>query len=75
LRSKGRLSFPLCCAIDGVRTNEPIFQDWPSSKRQQLKILASKALQPLKAMKNREAVDLASSEFTGGFSGADIAGE
>ncbi|KAL3765258.1 hypothetical protein ACHAWO_001199 [Cyclotella atomus] len=74
LRSKGRLSFPLCCAIDGVRTNEPIFQDWPSSKRQQLKILASKALQPLKAMKNREAVDLASSEFTGGFSGADIAG-
>lgn len=73
LRSKGRLSFPLCCAIDGINTaEEPRSQYTPSSKRQHLKQLA---LRPLSAIKKRSIVDLADEKYTGGFSGADIAGK
>jgi hypothetical protein len=75
LRSKGRLSYPLCCALDGVRAKEESSEGTrPSSKRQQLKEFAGKALRDLSAMKKRGAVDLASKEYTEGFSGADIAG-
>ncbi|KAL3794145.1 hypothetical protein HJC23_012852 [Cyclotella cryptica] len=39
-----------------------------------LRNLAKKALRPLSVMRARGFVDLASDEYTGGFSGADIAG-
>lgn len=69
LRSKSRLSVPLCRAIDGVDNHNS--QDMKSlSKRQRIKILVRNAL-----LRERGAVDLASDEYTGGFSGADIAGK
>jgi SpoVK/Ycf46/Vps4 family AAA+-type ATPase len=76
LRSKGRLSCPLCCAIDGIpiRSNNDNGDVRPFSKRQQMKEFAGKALRPLSAIKEMGVVDLASDEYTGGFSGADIAG-
>ena len=69
LRRKSRLSVPLCRAIDGVDNHNS--QDMKSlSKRQRIKTLVGNAL-----LRERGAVDLASDEYTGGFSGADIAGK
>lgn len=69
LRSKSRLSVPLCRAIDGAYND--YFQDMKSSsKRQRIKALLRKA-----SLRGIGAIDLASDEYTGGFSGADIAGE
>jgi len=68
LRSKSRLSVPLCLAIDGAYND--YFQDMKSlSKRQRIKALLRKA-----SLRGRGSIDLASDEYTGGFSGADIAG-
>ncbi|KAL7484439.1 hypothetical protein ACHAW6_010965 [Cyclotella cf. meneghiniana] len=72
LRSKGRLSDPLCCAIDGIRKDSQRIR--PLSKRRKINDLAQKALRPLSMIQSRGLVDLASDEYTGGFSGADIAG-
>jgi SpoVK/Ycf46/Vps4 family AAA+-type ATPase len=78
LRKKGRLSKPLCCAIDGVRYNEGIEGDdagdftqqvvqAPTRKRDKVKkILLQVAPLP------RRNFDLAA--VTDGYSGADLAG-
>jgi vesicle-fusing ATPase len=76
LRKKGRLSKPLCCAIDGVKYKGSLdgengsgkVQDIPSMrKRDKMK----KILRQVSPLSNRK-FDLAVA--TDGFSGADIAG-
>jgi len=66
LRKMGRLSQPLCDAIDGIRSNvfEEAIEQTPKSKRQRFFNLFSHF--------RRSMQDLA--EVTKGYSGADIAG-
>ena len=69
LRRKGRLSKPLCCAIDGVKHNydEDVGEiTGKKSKRQQLKSLIRNSVS--------STYDLASDSITNGFSGADLQG-
>jgi SpoVK/Ycf46/Vps4 family AAA+-type ATPase len=71
LRRKGRLSKPLCCAIDGVKHTYDDFADENmgiKSKRQRLKRLIKNSVS---AVSN---YDLASDSITSGFSGADLQG-
>ena len=70
LRSKGRLSKPLCCAIDGINSNddEAIEGSPRISKRQRLKNVIRKSISTM------STYDLASDSVTGGFSGADLQG-
>jgi SpoVK/Ycf46/Vps4 family AAA+-type ATPase len=90
LRTNGRLSRPLCCAIDGVRSdyhnnNEnlmsipPYTSDGATSsfhpqKRNLLWDRVVKTRNWLHRIRLRPAYDLAADSATGGFSGADIAG-
>ena len=69
LRKKGRLSKPLCYAIDGVRgsVDGEIDEKITKSKRQKLKRFISKSI-------SFSNYDLAADSVTGGFSGADIQG-
>jgi ATPases of the AAA+ class len=77
LRKKGRLSKPLCCAIDGVKYKESVSRDEydqgqiqdVSSIRKRDKV--KKILKQVSPLSNRK-FDLAVA--TDGFSGADIAG-
>jgi vesicle-fusing ATPase len=66
LRRRGRLSEPLCQAIDGVRrlssSSEASSLFWRRRRAKRFGMLGKKVK------------DLASSRWTGGFSGADIAG-
>jgi vesicle-fusing ATPase len=66
LRRKGRLSTPLCEAIDGVRRTKDSNKLFVSQKAKRDFFFA-----PLRGMKIK---DLAAEQWTGGFSGADIAG-
>jgi vesicle-fusing ATPase len=76
LRKKGRLSRPLCCAIDGVRYKEGI------DEITDLGISTEKALRKRDKLKNiiRNATPLSGRYFdlaaasTNGYSGADLAG-
>jgi vesicle-fusing ATPase len=70
LRKNGRLSKPLCCAIDGVKcdSEEDVYEEpAQKSKRVRLKQLVNKSL-------TFSAFDLAADSVTGGFSGADLQG-
>ena len=70
LRKKGRLSKPLCYAIDGVsyKATQDNAEDIERvSKRQRLKKIIKKSI-------SFSAYDLAADSVTGGFSGADIQG-
>lgn len=73
LRTRGRLSKPLCCAIDGVRYNgddEGIEEDSQRiSKRTRVKKMIRKRISTMST-----SYDLASNSVTGGFSGADLQG-
>ncbi len=71
LRSKGRLSKPLCCAIDGLKCDDDNVIDSDAqiiSKRQKLKRMIRKSISTL------SLYDLAADTVTGGFSGADLQG-
>jgi len=75
LRSRNRLSYPLCCAIDGVRRKSSMFNEivenpqFRGRTRRKLKSF----LRSITA-RDSEFIDLADDAYTGGFSGADIAG-
>jgi vesicle-fusing ATPase len=87
LRNKGRLSKPLCCAIDGIPLGQS-FEDEAAKpgdsfggdlstarrrKRDALKQAIGKMLYEASSAM-RPTFDLAADSNTGGFSGADIAG-
>lgn len=78
LRKKGRLSKPLCCAIDGVAdydsetpASEAFEERVPGRKRDAVKRVLNR-IAP--SVINLPAYDLAADYATGGYSGADIAG-
>ncbi|KAL3802766.1 hypothetical protein HJC23_007543 [Cyclotella cryptica] len=87
LRKRGRLSHPLCCAIDGVRSayagetgiDETISGVELSSdssrgrKRRAIKRATSNIIDYISPGKN-SLYDLADDRVTGGFSGAELAG-
>jgi vesicle-fusing ATPase len=65
LRRKGRLSRPLCQAIDGIRVLAEV-EDEPN--------LFWRLLRAVPKLPSRRVNDLAAERWTGGFSGADLAG-
>lgn len=70
LRKNGRLSKPLCAAIDGVGSTlseDSTENTERKSKRQQFKRLIKQTI-------SFSTYDLAADSITGGFSGADIQG-
>jgi vesicle-fusing ATPase len=69
LRKKGRLSKPLCCAIDGLRCNEEVQDEVQVLTRKRDKV--KKILRQVTPL-SRRYFDLAAA--TDGFSGADLAG-
>ena len=71
LRRRGRLSQPLVEAIDGDETTPMDIRPRQSTRGPKLKLLGEK--RP-KWLRKSKSVDLASDEYTKGFSGADIAG-
>ena len=80
LRQRGRLSHPLCCAIDGVspvRTPQEVEKDVDSSMKT---IRSGRKRRAVRQVMRRirstmtPIYDLANDAVTGGFSGADIAG-
>ena len=82
LRSKGRLSQPLCCAIDGVASNYSkesiVFNheevDRPRRrKRSAIKRATGNFMNSISSTKNI-VYDLADDKVTNGFSGAELAG-
>lgn len=78
LRSKGRLSKPLCRAIDGSRRSPPAStsSSFAENGRSRMRSFLSERLS-WKASGSSGVVsmhDLASDRWTGGFSGADIEG-
>jgi vesicle-fusing ATPase len=89
LRQKGRLSRPLCCAIDGVRyissrsrdesllissnKSSGITDETRQRKRDAFKRVVGRAWSEASSVM-RPAYDLSADSITGGFSGADIAG-
>jgi vesicle-fusing ATPase len=85
LRKKGRLSHPLCCAIDGITseyTQEAVLEVSDSEdnilhrsrgrKRRAIKRATSNLLNSVSHRLN--VYDLADDRVTGGFSGAELAG-
>jgi len=77
LRKRGRLSKPLCCAIDGIKHSSDesdgfddysIGSEGKQSKREKLKKLIRRSLS------SASSFDLAADSVTGGFSGADLQG-
>ena len=84
LRNKGRLSFPLCCAIDGEYSSKAYETAGTGGadgddvsprgrKRQALKRVLKQALADAQSVV-RKPYDLAADYATGGYSGAEIAG-
>ena len=78
LRKKGRLSKPLCYAIDGVAVHDFIPTD---DENRDVHRISGRKRDAVKRVLNRiapsvlnPAYDLAADYATGGFSGADIAG-
>lgn len=86
LRKGNRLSYPLRCAIDGVKMGkssafeqgEVVGKNEDSQyklrKRERLKSSAKKLFRPWSSISQSASLDLADDEYTGGMSGADIAG-
>lgn len=86
LRKGNRLSYPLRCAIDGVKMGKSSefeqgevvgrYEDsqYKLRKRERLKSSAKKLFQPWSSISQSPSLDLADDEYTGGMSGADIAG-
>ena len=76
LRKKGRLSRPLCCAIDGisVMSNDDIKGESHSIRKRDILKRAIKAAWYEASSAIRPTYDLAADSSTGGYSGADIAG-
>ena len=66
LRRRGRLSKPLCDAIDGTKY-QPLTD---SSFKSNIKSLFSRRV----SLREKRILDLAAEKVTGGFSGADLAG-
>ena len=80
LRKKGRLSKPLCCAIDGVADYDRPLMNGENSDVTEGRVTGRKR-DAVKRVLNRIApsvinptYDLAADYVTGGYSGADIAG-
>jgi vesicle-fusing ATPase len=86
LRKKGRLSHPLCCAIDGVKSaykKEVLLEESSSDhvlvdttrgrKRRAIKRATSNLINSIASV-NEVVYDLADDRITGGFSGAELAG-
>jgi vesicle-fusing ATPase len=78
LRKKGRLSKPLCCAIDGVAdydreaaTGGNLDETVPGRKRDAVKRVLNRIAPSVISL---PTYDLAADYATGGYSGADIAG-
>ena len=67
LRRKGRLSQPLCRAIDGARSVQPLSDVSSKSKIKSM-------LSPGRTLNIGNVRDLAAESVTGGYSGADLAG-
>lgn len=67
LRERGRLSLPLCCAIDGTE----ILQD-DSQRVEESSVSSQRWRRRLRQLTRKRSYDLAVA--TAGFSGADIAG-
>ena len=76
LRKKGRLSRPLCCAIDGisVMSNDDMKGECQSIRKRDVLKRAIKAAWYEASSAIRPTYDLAADSSTGGYSGADIAG-
>jgi len=79
LRKKGRLSRPLCCAIDGVPASIHKKDDTTETTdiltgRGRKRRAVKKAICRIVPSSLSPVYDLASASATGGFSGADIAG-
>jgi vesicle-fusing ATPase len=82
LRKKGRLSKPLCCAIDGVASGYS--SDKPTIGKEEEKLQSGRKRRAIKRAVTqvlseassvvRPSYDLAANYATAGFSGADIAG-
>lgn len=66
LRRKGRLSRPLCQAIDGTRVLAEVEEDVPNP--------FWRLRRAVPMFSSRRVNDLAAERWTGGFSGADLAG-
>ena len=88
LRKGNRLSYPLRCAIDGVKMGKSseeeaqrgegvVGNDESHNKkrrRDRLKSSAKNLFKPWSSIRQRASIDLADDEYTSGMSGADIAG-
>lgn len=83
LRKGNRLSYPLRCAIDGVKMGKPFEEEVQRDeevigsgmrKRERFKSSAKKLLRPWNSIRQSAYLDLADDKYTGGMSGADIAG-
>jgi vesicle-fusing ATPase len=75
LRQRGRLSNPLCCAIDGTPVSTLDHDAYESSGQKRWIARLQRIWRRASNFQSRQrAFDLASDAVTGGFSGADIAG-
>ena len=79
LRNSQRLSYPLRCAIDGIEMDKSSKEEEAQRgevmrKRDRFKSSAKNLFKPRNSILQRAAVDLADDKYTGGMSGADIAG-
>ena len=79
LRNSQRLSYPLRCAIDGIEMDKSSKEEEAQRgevmrKRDRFKSSAKNLFKPRNNILQRAAVDLADDKYTGGMSGADIAG-
>jgi vesicle-fusing ATPase len=68
LRRSGRLSQPLCRAIDGATNDRISIRGWPR------RLLRRLPMKMFSAPPASEILDLSAPRWTGGWSGADIAG-
>jgi len=80
LRQRGRLSLPLCCAIEGIASNGEVTQNdsgtgspVTSPEKKSIRTAIKRVTKRLIPIAVRPAYDLAGAP-TAGFSGADIAG-
>jgi SpoVK/Ycf46/Vps4 family AAA+-type ATPase len=75
LRQRGRLSKPLCCAIDGTQVSGLEHDAYKTAGEKRLIGRLQRICRRASNLRSRQsAFDLASDAVTGGFSGADIAG-
>ena len=76
LRRKGRLSLPLCCALDGVPVERlaDVKDDGPRKKRHAVARAFRNIAGSMSSLGISQPFDLAADYATGGFSGAELAG-